>query len=296
MHDSSDALYPFQLDNAGVRGGIVRLRSVWSEVGARREHPVAAVNLLGEALAASALFAGALKFEGSLSIHLRNAGALRLLFAECTHDGQLRGVVRMEESDRHRAVDLGDGQSQLAITIENEKSQTRYQGLVEVQAGSLSNAFEHYFERSEQLPSRILLAVGNGVCAGILLQKIAQDTSGAQAPDADAWNRVGHLLATLSRQELLELPVETLLLRLFHEEGAVLHPPRPLRFQCRCSRERVLRMLQSLGAEEASASLDSEGRASVTCEFCDQTYEVDRVDVAALFVESPQAPDSSTAH
>jgi molecular chaperone Hsp33 len=296
MHDSSDALYPFQLTQAGVRGGIVRLRSAWSEIAARKEHPAAAVNLLGEALAASALFAGMLKFEGSLSIHLRHAGALRLLFAECTHDGQLRGVVRMEESDRHRSVDLGDAQAQLAITIENEKSQTRYQGLVAVESGPLSNAFEGYFERSEQLPSRIVLAVGNGVCAGILLQKIAQDPDRARIVDADAWNRVGHLLATLSRQELLDLPVQTLLLRLFHEEDVVLHAERPLRFECRCSRERVLRMLQSLGADEAIASLDSEGRASVTCEFCDRTYEVDRVDVAALFAQSPQAPDSSTAH
>ena len=296
MHDLDDAHYPFQLKNAGVRGGVVRLRSAWAEIGARRDHPPEVLALLGEALSASALFVGMLKFEGSLSIHLRNAGALRLLFAECTNDGQLRGIARMEDPERQRPVNLGDAQSQLAITIENAKTQSRYQGLVQVESGHLSSAFEQYFERSEQLPTRIVLATGKGVCAGILLQKIADDAKGSLPADGDAWNRVGHLLSTLSKTELLELPVETLLFRLFHDEDTVLHAARPLRFQCRCSRERVLNMFQSLGVDEATASLNDHGRASVTCEFCDGSYEVDRVDIAALFAGAPLAPDSPTSH
>ena len=296
MQEVHDALYPFRLNHAGVRGGVVRLHSAWAEIGARGDHSAEVLGLLGQALTASALFAGMLKFEGSLSIHLRNAGALRLLFAECTHDGQLRGIARMKDADGQRGVDLGDAEAQLAITIENAKAQTRYQGLVEVESGPLSNAFERYFERSEQLPTRIVLAVGEGVCAGIFVQKIADDSQDGQPADADAWNRTGHLLATLSHAELLDLPVETLLLRLFHDEGVVLQPGKPLRFQCRCSRDRVLKMMRALGAAEATAALDDQGRASVTCEFCDRSYEVDRVDIAALFAASPQAPDSLTPH
>ena len=296
MSEPTDAMHTFQLQRAGVRGVIARLDHAWAEIRDQASLPPPVAQLLGESVAASALFAGALKFEGSLSIHLRNAGALRLMFAECTHDGHLRGIARVDEGPATSVVDLHDSRARLAITIENARTETRYQGLVPVEAEQLSTAFEGYFERSEQLPTRIVLAERDGRCAGIMLQLIA-GSPGTSAPlDSDGWNRAGRLLATLSAEELLELPVETLLLRLFHEEGVLLQPARPLRFRCSCSRQRVLGMLQALGPEESVASLTEDGHMEVTCEFCNRIYRIDRVDVAGLFAGRPLAPASDQPH
>ena len=295
MQDSNDSLFPFQLRQAGVRGSVVRLGNAWAEICAHADYSSGVRQLLGESLVASALFAGALKFEGSLSIHLRGSGALRLLFAECTHAGDLRGIARVEEDVRDVRVDLAQPGTQLAITIENTQTETRYQGLVAVEANQLAGAFEGYFERSEQLPTRLMLVERNGRCAGIMLQRVAEAGGLAAASDGDAWNRVCHLLATLREDELLDLPVETLLLRLFHEEGVILQDARSLRFRCSCSRKRVLDMLRALGREEAYAGLDASGKLKVTCEFCNRDYLLDEVDLAGQFAKFPQAPGPATA-
>ena len=294
VHDSNDKLFPFQLQQAGVRGSVVRLDDAWAEICAHADYSPEVRRLLGEALAASALFAGALKFEGSLSIQLRGSGALRLLFAECTHAGKLRGIARCDEGLRDAEIDLDQAGNQLAITIENKQTETRYQGLVPVESKRLAEAFEGYFERSEQLPTRIMLVERDGRCAGIMLQRMADSGGVSASTDSDAWNRVGHLLATLSDAELLDLPVDALLLRLFHEEGVILYEGRPLQFNCSCSRERVLGMLRSLGRNEAFAGLDDQGKLTVTCEFCNHDYVFDEVDLAGQFAEVPEVPGPST--
>jgi molecular chaperone Hsp33 len=295
MQESNDALYPFQLQRAGVRGSVVRLESAWAEISQHADYAQPVMQLLGESVAASALFAGALKFEGALSIHLRQAGKLRLLFAECTHEGHLRGIARLDETSDSAGINLLDERAQLAITIENRNSDSRYQGLVPVEAPSLSGAFEGYFERSEQLPTRIVLAASGGRCAGILLQQVASEGGTSATADPDAWNRVGHLLATLTERELLDLSVETLLLRLFHEEEVLLQAPRALSFKCSCSPERVAGMLRSLGADEVHAALAENGKMQITCEFCNRDYQLDEVDIAALFAGNPMAPGPQSA-
>ena len=85
--------------------------------------------------------------------------------------------------------------------------------------------------------------------------------------------------------ELLELAPDRLLYRLFHEEGVRLDPPRPLRFQCRCSREKIVDILQMLGRVEVEQVLHEQGEVAITCEFCGQTTRLDAVDVAQLWTE-----------
>lgn len=294
MSESADVLHPFQLQRAAVRGSLVRLESTWADICSHANYAPPLLKLLGESLAASALFASTIKFEGSLSIQLRTQGALRLLFAECSHDGRLRGIARWEGEETPAAIPLEGVDAQLAITIENAQTETRYQGLVPVEGERLAQAFEGYFEHSEQLPTRIVLAQAGGRCAGIMLQQVAQGGGSETSVDPDGWNRVDHLLATLTDEELLELPVETLLLRLFHEEDVVLQPGRPQAFECTCSRERVATMLRSLGAEEAGAALGEEAEIAITCEFCNRDYRLDRVDIAQLFANGPAVPEPPT--
>lgn len=282
----ADHLTRFLLPAAGVRGVLVHLDAAWRQLSSHQDHPRAVTALLGEASAAAALFTGHAKVQGRLSVQLRGRGALRTLFAECTAAGTVRGIARLaEDAVLPASPDLRVLASDpvLAITIENPAAgggdPARYQGLVPVESVSLAGAFEHYFQQSEQLPTRLVLAAGTDAAAGLMLQRLPGDTG-----DDDGWNRAGALFETLSRDELLGLPPDQLLHRLFQQEGVQVLDRRPLSFACSCSRERVAAMLEALGPEEAHAAL-AEDLATVVCEFCGRRYDFDRSQVDALFTD-----------
>ena len=287
--DGGDRLTRFLLPDAGVRGVRVHLDDTWRQIRSRAEYPDGIARLLGEAIAAAALFTGHAKVDGRLSVQLRGQGALRTLFAECTAAGTLRGIAQFDEDAPPPTglTDLGAGPV-LAITIENPaphgRDPQRYQGLVPLEGPDLRSAFEHYFVQSEQLPTRLLLAADGERAAGLMLQKLPGD-----AGDADGWTRAGALFDTLTARELLDLPAETLLHRLFHEESPELLADRSLQFGCSCSRGRVEAMLRSLGREEAEAAV-ADGAARVRCEFCGQRYEFTGPEVEELFAPPPSEP------
>ena len=290
-----DFLHRFELERAGVRGVLVRLAESWRHVRERADYPPVLADLLGRTLAASALFTGNIKFDGALSIQIKQAGPVGLLFAECGSDGRLRGLARWsgEIADSSSLFDAQPAPL-LAITIDNRASGQRYQGLVPVEDTRLTALFEGYFERSEQLPTRVMLACGDGRCAGLMLQRLPGHVHAED--DTDAWNRVGHLLASARERELLTLAPETLLYRLFHEEDVRLHAAKPLLFGCSCSRERVAGMLHSLGRAEAEAAVREDGVAEVTCEFCNTQYRFDRVDLEQVFRSGQDIPTAPTQH
>ena len=289
----SDLLQRFLLERAQLRGVLVRLTESWRQVRERADYPPAVADLLARVLTASALFTGNIKFEGSLSIQLKATGPLSLLFAECGHDGALRGLARWRDALPHDFTLTQAGDPLLAITIENAANGQRYQGIVPVDADDPAQLFARYFERSEQLPTRVLLAHDGERCAGLMLQQLPATSAGA---DDDAWNRTGHLLATATAEELLGLDAERLLLRLFHEESVRLLSTQPLRFGCRCSRERVAGVLRTLGRDEALASIQDDGRIEVTCEFCNTRYHFDAIDIERIFRDPAGTPTSAAEH
>lgn len=295
---TEDLLQPFVLEHAGVRGALVRLGPAWRTVAARQDYPVPVREVLGEALAASALLTTHIKLQGALSLEFKSAGPLRLLFAECTDGGRLRGLARQADDGTMQKADgalnlAAQPEALLAITLGNVEMGQRYQGLVGVERPKLAQLLEDYFRQSEQLPTRVVLAADHGVAAGLLLQQLP----GTSVQDDDAWPRVGHLTDTLTRDELLELPVAKVLHRLFHEESVRLFEARPLGFGCSCSRIRVESMLRALGREEVEAALAvRDGEIEVTCEFCAARYTLDAIDAERLLAEAPSAPASSTPH
>lgn len=298
MSPASDVLHRFLIERAGVRGVLVQLSGVWQEVAGRADYPPPLRRLLGEALAASALLTGNIKLRGSLSLELKSQGALRLLFAECSDQGRLRGLARWEGA-LTEPLDLGAlPQALLAITIGGTgPGQQRYQGLVAVEAAPFAQLLEGYFERSEQMPTRIVLAADGERAAALMLQRLPCEGGRTAEVDDDAWARVGHLTATLGERELLALPAQTLLRRLYHEEGVRLFQARPLAFGCGCSRTRVEHVLRALGREEVEAALAArDGEIEVTCEFCASRYLFDRVDAERLLSATPAAPASPLSH
>jgi molecular chaperone Hsp33 len=288
----------FLLPTAGVRGVAVQLQDTCQAMAARAIYPQSMAELLGEAAAAAALFTGHAKVDGRLSVQLRGQGALRTLFAECTAAGTLRGIVQLDEAvldgtlpAPSRDLRTLGRDALLAITIENPalgvREPVRYQGLGEIDAESLGEAFEGYFRQSEQLPTRLLLACDGQRAAGFMLQALPGDHG-----DGDGWRRVGALFDTLDSDELLALPPAEVVRRLFHEEAPELLGEQPLRFACSCSRERVGAMLVSLGADETEAAMAAGGgEAQIHCEFCGQNYRFDEDQLATLFrVAAAQLP------
>ncbi len=285
----SDRLTRFLLPHAGVRGVRVHLHDAWRAVRANGPYPVPLEDWLGEACAAAALFTGHAKVDGRLSVQLRASGALRTLFAECTGAGTIRGIARFDADAAtlpKTLHELGDD-ALLALTVENPsqggREPMRYQGLVALDAETLSEAFEGYFRQSEQLPTRVLLAVDGDHAAGLMVQRLPGDEG-----DADGWNRVSTLFDTLSTGELLRWSSDTLLTRLFSEDAPQTLGDKPLAFGCSCSRDRVEAMLVSLGPDEARASV-IDGEVNVICEFCGSAYAFSAAEVESALRASADA-------
>ncbi|RVU80980.1 Hsp33 family molecular chaperone HslO [Leucothrix sargassi] len=276
-----DKIYRFLMDDANVRGEYVQLESAWQELTACTTYPAPVKKILGEALVAVSLMSATIKFTGSLSIQLNNGSPVNLLVVQATSDGGLRGMARWGgDLDVEPTVpNLFGDQATLVITVEPEPGQgERYQSIVNLGGETLAECLTAYFEQSEQLKTRLELAVSDTSAAGLLVQRLP-----GEAEDDDGWNRASMLAETVKSEELLMLDVETLLHRLFHEENVRLFDGEPLRFACSCSQEKVDNMLASMGEDEANKMLKEKGSIEVDCDFCNTHYSVDEIDLARIF-------------
>ena len=280
--DGPDALQRFIFERARVRGELVRLDETWHELRRRRDYPEAVRDALGELTAASVLLAATLKIEGgALVLQVQGGHPVDLLVVECQADLRLRAMARWDGGlpalGPHPTLhDLAAG-GRCALTIDPGSGRTAYQGVVPLEGRTTAQVLERYMARSEQIATLFSLAASEERVAGLLLQKLP-DAGGRPAPDADPdlWNRVGHLATTLTRAELVELPGRDILRRLFHDEDLRLFETMPVRFACRCSRERVAGLLRMVGADDVRRTLAERGRIDVTCEFCGQRYAMSR--------------------
>lgn len=281
---SNDILQRFTFDHSHVRGELVGLKQTLAEVYQRQSYPEPVNNLLGELLVAAALLSATVKIEGILSLQVQSDGPVSLLLAETRHDGQLRGIARMNElSDATEASLLGE-KGQLIITIEPDQGR-RYQGIVELEDGNIAKSLEGYFRQSEQLDTHLWISCENGVAAGLFLQELPAlgEVQEAMDVDEDAWNRLNQLAQTLRTDELLHLDNDEILHRLFHEEKARLYDGQPLRFNCSCSKERLSVALTQIGYAECQDIVDEQKKIRADCQFCGQHYSFTQDDVNGLF-------------
>jgi len=287
-----DNLQRFIFENAPIRGEIVHLDATWQAVLERRQYPPRVREVLGELMAAAALLTSTLKFDGRLIMQIQGKGPVSLLVVECTSDRTMRAIAQWqgEIPDAPLAALVGDGR--LAVTIDPLKGKERYQAIVALEGLTVAEAFENYFARSEQLATRLWLASDSQQAAGMLLQRLPE----ADPADDDAWVRAVHLGSTITREELLALPVREIVHRLYHEEDIRLFSRTPVSFRCSCSRERVEAVLRMLGRDEIHSILDEQGSVSVDCEFCGSRYEFDRIDAEQLFTALHSIPATPTRH
>jgi molecular chaperone Hsp33 len=286
----NDRLHRFVIENTRVRGELVHLNATWQAILERSDYPPNVRAVLGEAMAACALLAATIKFEGSLILQIRGDGPLHLLVAQASSEGTLRGIARWHDDVPEQGLQNIFGNGQMVMTIEPPDGDP-YQGIIALQGEHLKDAIEHYFLQSEQLNTRLWLASDEQACAGFLIQEMP-----GHSDDEDAWDRASHLAATITAEELLKLEVRELLHRLFHEDDVRLFEAEPVSFRCSCSRERIGAMLISLGADEVQDILREQGKIKVDCEFCNAHYEFDAVDAEALFASANQPEVPSTKH
>jgi molecular chaperone Hsp33 len=288
----ADTLQRFVFERARVRGELVSLEETWREVRRRRPYPDAVGSALGELSAASVLLAATLKFPGgALVLQIQGGLPVDLLVVECQADLGVRAMARWDGGlDALGASptlhDLAAG-GRCVLTLDPGSGLAAYQGVVSLEGRTTAQVLERYMSRSEQIGTLFALAANEERAAGLLLQRLPA-TGGKPTPDADPdlWNRVGHFVATLTRAELLELPGREILRRLFHDEDLRLYESMPVRFACRCSRERVAGLIRMVGADEVRAALDACGTVDVTCEFCGQGYAFSR-DEAQRALDDP---------
>jgi molecular chaperone Hsp33 len=304
-----DAILPFAVKSLDLRGRIVRLGAAVDSILSAHDYPIPVAKLLGEAIVLTVMLGSALKFEGRFILQTQSDGPVRMLVVDFTAPGTVRGCARFDAGRVAAAVDKGEaapgqllGRGHLAMTIDRGPDMSRYQGLVPLEGGDLEQAAHEYFTRSEQIPTRVRLAVAeefrageNGPrrhwrAGGILLQFLPNSpertrradldpgdappgTAPHVLPEDDAWVEGRSLVETVDDLELVDpaLSSERVAYRLFHERGVRVFRPTPVAAQCSCSRQGVENMLRSFSQQDRDDMVEN-GRITVTCEFCSSTY------------------------
>ena len=284
----TDWLRRFLFEHTRIRGQLVTLDETFRTAIERHDYPAPVRDLVGESLVATALLAATIKFDGSLSLRVQGDGPVHLLVSQITGDRSLRGFARWRGEVLPGPLPLLTGPGQLAMTIDTGPGEDRYQGIVELEGTTLAESIDAYFVRSEQLATRLWLASGSERAAGLLLQALPE----GDAADRETWRRVVLLAETITSEELVSLSGEEILRRLFHDEEVRLFEGEPLRFGCSCSRAKIEALLRAYGREDAEAIVREEGGVHANCEFCNRRFDLDAVDVAALF--SANADGTST--
>lgn len=285
LETPDDGVVRFLFEHFPVRGEHVALDRTWRNVAGRADYPPAVTSLLGQALAAVTLLAGGIKTRAGVTVQVQGDGPVHLLVVQCSSDGDLRGLARWKDplpggADPLDAESLLGG-GRLVITLDPEGPGSRYQGIVPLEGQSLAAVFERYFSQSEQLDTRLWLSADGNRAGGLLLQQLPGAAESADLEES--WRRVGMLSDTVTDEELRELNAGRLIHRLFNEEDVRVFRPRPVRFHCQCSRQRIENVLESLGRERLEDCTEDDGTVSVNCEFCNEEYRFDRVELERIF-------------
>jgi molecular chaperone Hsp33 len=326
-------LHKFLFEGLPVRGVLVRLTDAWTQILQRRAsntstgpYPVPVAEMLGEMAAAATLMQANIKFDGALVLQIFGDGPVKVAVVEVQSDLALRATATVNaelpaDLSLSQMVNVSN-KGRCVITLDPKTKfpgQQPYQGVVPLfdEQGSpieqLSAVLEHYMLQSEQLDTTLVLAANDQIAAGLLIQRLPLEGTANLAGSMvsrenedeiglnEHYNRIALLARTLKREELLGLDAQTILRRLFWEEQLVQFQPligdSAPRFSCSCSRERVGRMIRSLGAEEAESIIAERGDIEVACEFCGLQYRFDPVDAAELFIDPLlRSGGDSTAH
>ncbi len=298
---NKDSLHRFIFDHIPIRGEFIHLQTSLQTILNQHPYPPAVKKLLSEALCVAGLLSAIIKFTGRLTVQFRGNGKLKLLLAQCDNHFHLRGLAKWAgDSLSYEDLMQSFNEGVLVILLDSGPKQARYQGIVSWQGNSLVASIENYFKCSEQLPTKIWLAANEKEAAGFLLQ-VAPGISNDMKNLSNEiimphWDHIIHRTANFNSQDLLMCDYETILRKLYPEEEIRIFPSVPIAFECTCSRQRGGEAILLLGREEAEEELKNNQVIVVTCDFCNQEYVFDRVDVRKLFEDKGNSSPSTQIH
>lgn len=276
-----DQLHRYLFENFAVRGELVTVSETLRQILYNHNYPQPVKTILAELLVATSLLTATLKFTGGITVQLQGDGPLRLAVINGNHQQQMRGVARVQ-GDIPDNADLKTliGNGYLVITITPEEGE-RYQGVVGLESDNLAACLEEYFLRSEQLPTRLFIRIGDvdgkPAAGGMLLQVMP-----AQNTQAEDFDHLTMLTETIKSEELLTLPANDVLWRLYHEEEVTLYDPQYVEFKCTCSRGRCANALKTLPYEEVDSILAEESEIDMHCDYCGNHYLFNAMDIAEI--------------
>lgn len=281
---SNSYIQRFLLEDLDIRGAVVKLDDVWQGILENRDYPANVRDLLGAMGAIASVIGGNLKQAGRLTIQLQGHGPVSLLVVDINEGLNLRGYAKAapEAAGQHGIADLlGDGQ--LLLSLDMPGLRHPYQSYVPIEGDSVAEIFEHYLTQSEQQPAVLHTASSEKAAACLFLQKLPD----ADKKDADGWDRVTRLASTIRPDELLNLPADEVLLRLFHQETVRLLDAREVTHEWPQDWDKVRDMLRSLGRTELEAMLAEHGEVVIHDDLSNHEYRFNADDIAALFDEPP---------
>jgi molecular chaperone Hsp33 len=295
---ADDVIQPFQIDPFALRGRLVRLGPTVDRILSQHDYPEPVAAILGEAITLAVVLAGALKYDGIFTLQTKSDGPVRLIVADVSTEGAVRGYAQYDPERLEAEWDGGSpsvpklvGSGYIAFTVDQGEDTDRYQGIVELVGTTLAECAQHYFRQSEQIQAGIKLSVaraghdGAWRAGGLMLQRVPPEGGYRVIADdvEDGWRRAMVLMSSASPSELVDpdLPPRRLLYRLFHDEGVRVYHTHPLEARCRCSRERIANILRAFPSDEID-DMRKEKVTTVTCEFCNTRYEFTGDELAAL--------------
>ena len=284
---SQDYLYRYLFNDAHVRGELVQLEKSYQDILNSYQYPPVIQQLLGELMAASCLLTATLKFEGEIALQVQSEGAVKYAIINGTHDQKMRGVARWDEQLRELPDNFQDlfHKGVLAITITPDEGE-RYQGMVALDKPTLAECIQDYFEQSEQLTTFVTLETsltkGAEKAGGMLLQVLPTSSESTKVDEDHGFEHLVKLTETITPEELLGLPGQDVLYRLYHDEEVEVFEPQSVQFKCTCSRERSASAIANVDKAELLDILAKEGEIKINCQFCHAEYRFDAIDVEAI--------------
>lgn len=277
-----DTLQGFILPQVNVRGQIVRIDKTYQTIIKQHPYPPMIQYLLGEAIISCLLLSASIKFEGELSLQFQGDKRLPLLLVQCDHLFNVRAFAKYQENTSNEEYGEAFLQGQMALTINQYKQTQMYQSIVPIQSTAMTENLSHYFAQSEQVATKVWLAVDQEQAVGMMVQLMP--TQDAQQKE-NFWEYAVQVGDTMTEHEMLTVDNQTLLYRLYNETEIRLFDSKQTHFRCQCSLEKMQSVVKMLGEQDAQALLAEKGKIEIKCDFCNSSYNFDAIDTALLFRE-----------
>ncbi|WP_057832773.1 Hsp33 family molecular chaperone HslO [Colwellia sp. TT2012] len=280
-----NVLNRYLFTDAHARGELVQLNSSFKNILNNHNYPAGVAKLLGELLSATCLLTATLKFEGDITVQLQGDGPVGYMSVSGNNKQQMRGIVKLATATSANTLQELIGKGTMIITIRPNAGKA-YQGVVALDKDNLADCLAHYFDVSEQIPTKIWLFSDSEqqLTAGALVQLLPDSDNSVENKEKQLidFEHLCQLTNTIKSEEIYSLEAEALLYRLYHQEQVNLFEPQAVSYLCGCSADKCLAAIAQIEPSEIKSILAEQGKISMTCDYCITTYDFDELSLQSF--------------